>query len=66
MTQVLAIKCVNLFALTVQGWVFVSGLTDPNTPCPVDRDILGHVICLAAVLVHSSLRQLKAIMKIHI
>lgn len=66
MTQVLAIKCVNLFALTVQVWVFVSGLTDPNTSCPVDRDILGHVICLAAVLIHSSLRQLKAIMKIHI
>lgn len=66
MTQVLAIKCVNLFALTVQVWVFVSGLTDPNTSCPVVRDILGHVICLAAVLVHSSPRQLKAIMKIHI
>ena len=66
MTQVLAVKCVNLLTLTVHVRVFVSGLTDQNTPCPVDRDILGHVICLAAVLVHSSLRQLKAIIKIHI
>lgn len=66
MTQALPVKCINLLALTVEVWVIVPVLTDQNTPCPFDIDILEYVLCLAAGFAHPSLRQLKAAMKINI